>query len=169
MYEGDSMRTRAWTACIAVAVSTSGALGANASAAVSFSVPVSGVVTNDCTGEEVLIEGTQHFSVSDNSTLDSLKFHVESNFVGVKGTALVGGARYVMADQTSDMGHADFDPFGDVQATTETSTVLNRQGETGPIGPMPGGDDFRLHALAHLTVTNGVIRSQKTDLRADCR
>jgi hypothetical protein len=163
------MRTRAWIACIAVAVLTSGAFAANASAALTFSMPVNGVVTNDCTGEEVLITGTQHFSVTDNSTLDSLKFHIESNLVGVKGTALVTGARYVMADQTSDMEHADFDPFGDVQMTIENGTVLNRQGETGPIGPMPGGDDFQLHALAHLTVTDGVTRSQKTDLRADCR
>jgi hypothetical protein len=124
------------------------------------------MVTSSCTGEEVVITGTQHFSVSGNSSLDGLKAHVESNLVGVKGTALLSGARYVMADQISDMQHADFDPFGDAQVTMENSTVLTRLGETGPL---PTGDDFRLHAFAHLTITNGVTRSEKTDLRADCR
>lgn len=161
------MRIRSWTACMAVVAATCGAGAATASAAtITFDVPVSGMVLNECTGEWVAITGTQHFKETDNSSLAGLKFQIESNLIGVKGTSVPSGARYVMNGQSSDMQHAEFDPFGDAQVTMENSTIMNRQGETGAL---MAGDDFRLYALAHLTVVNGVTKSEKTDLRADCR
>jgi hypothetical protein len=161
------MKFRSWTACMAVVAAATGAGAATASAAtVNFDVPVSGTVFNDCTAEWVTITGTQHVKVTDNSTAFELKSQIEMNLTGVKGTGVMSGARYVMNDQTSDMQHADFDPFGDAQLTIENSTILTRQGETGALLM---GDDFRLHALTHLTVVNGVTKSDKTDLRADCR
>jgi hypothetical protein len=50
--------------------------------------------------------------------------------------------------------------------TLEQTINLTRQGENGALVT---GDDFRLHAIAHFTVVNGVTKSDKTDLRADCR
>jgi hypothetical protein len=160
------MRIRHFAAGVTVAVVVLAAHSAGASAdTINFDVPVSGPVFNSCTGETVIIEGTQHMKVTDNSSVDALKSQIESNLTGVKGTTLTG-VRYVMNDQTSDMEHADFDPFGNAQLTMENSTILNRQGETGALIT---GDDFRLHVLTHLTVTNGVPRAQRSDLRADCR
>jgi hypothetical protein len=159
------MRIRSRTACCIAAVAAACAGATNASAATTnFDVPIAGPVLNECTGEWVVIQGTQHVKVTDNSSLTGLKSQIEMNLTGVKGTTATG-VRYVMNDQTSDMQHADFDPFGNAQLTMEESTLLNRQGESGALLM---GDDFRLHVLAHLTVAHGVVTSQKNDLRADC-
>lgn len=160
------MRIRSWMACMAVVAATCSAGAATASAAtITFDVPVSGTVLNDCTGEMIAITGTQHFKVTDNSSLTGLKSQMEMNLTGAKGTTMTG-VRYVMNDQISDMQHAEFDPFGDAQLTMENSTILTRQGESGALVT---GDDFRLHVLEHLTVTNGVTKSVNNDLRAECR
>src|SRR4051812_31167088 len=128
--------------------------------------PLSAMVVNDCTAEWVVITGTQHVKTTDNSSLAGLKYQIESNLTGVKGIT-ASGARYVMNDQTSDMQHAEFDPFGEAgQVTMENTTIMNRQGENGAL---IAGDDFRLPVVAHLTVANGVAQPDKTDLQADCR
>jgi hypothetical protein len=156
------MKVRSWLLAIAcMAAAGSGAATASA-ATITFDVPITGTVVSDCTGDTVLVTGTMHVKQTDNSSLDSLKSQIEMNFTGVKGTT-VTGARYVMNDQTSDMQHADL--FGDAQTTMENTTILTRQGESGALVT---GDDLRLHVLAHLTVTNGVTRAQKFDLRTDC-
>ena len=160
------MRIRGMATVLALAAATAGVGATGASAAtINFDVPVTGVVTNDCTGEGVLIDGIQHVKVTDNSSLLSIKSQMETNLTGVKGTTLTG-VRYVMNDQTSDMQHADFDPTGNVQMTVEQTTNLTRQREDGGL---VNGDDFRLHVLTHLTVANGVPRADHMDLRADCR
>ena len=160
------MRTRRMTTLLGVAAVTSalGATGASA-ATINFDVPVTGAVPNDCTGEMVIIEGTQHVKVTNNSSLLSIKSQMETNLTGVKGSTATG-VRYVMNDQMSDMQHADFDPSGSVQMTVEQTTNLTRQGETGGLLT---GDDFRLHVLTHFTVANGVPRADRMDLSADCR
>jgi hypothetical protein len=161
------MRIRSLAACMAVAAATVGASAASAQAATTtFDLPVSGTVPNDCTGEMVAIDGTSHNKVTDNSSLSGIKYQIEGNLTGVKGTGVLSGARYVMNDQTSDMSHAEFDALGNVQQTMEESTILTRQGESGALVM---GDDFRLHVLVHLTVSNGVMRADGYDLRADCR
>jgi hypothetical protein len=156
---------RSWTACMAAIALVAGAGAPSASAAtINFDVPFSGTVTNDCTGELVAITGTEHFKVTDNSTVTGLKSQIEMNLTGAKGTT-VTGVRYVMNQQTSDMQHAEFDPFGNAQLTLEQTTNLTRQGEDGALVI---GDDFRLHVIAHLTVVNGVPKSERNDVRADC-
>lgn len=160
------MSIRPFAAALALAAAVFGACATRASAeTITFDVPVSGMVTNACTGELVVIDGIQHFKVTDNSSLTGIKSQIESNLTGVKGTALTG-VRYVMNDQTSDMEHADFDPTGGAQLTMENTTIMNRQGQTSGLLT---GDDFRLHALTHLTVANGVPRADSSDLSSDCR
>ena len=162
------MRIRAWTACMAIVAVAAGAGAANASAAtINFDMPIAGPVENACIfpTETLFIEGTAHFKVTDNSSSDGIKSQVEMNLTGVKGITATG-VRYVMNSQTSDVQHAEFDPLGDAQMTMEESTILNRQGETGALLT---GDDFRLHVITHLTVTNGVPKASKYELRADCR
>ena len=161
------MRIRSLTACMAVAAVTAGAGAASASAeTITFDTPFSGLVPNECTGELVLVQGTVHTKATGSLSLTGSKSQLETNLTGAKGTGVVSGARYVMNDQVSHMQHAEFDPFGNVQETLENTTNLTRQGESGALMV---GDDFRLHALTHLTVSNGVARSDKIDLRADCR
>jgi hypothetical protein len=161
------MRTRACVACMAV-VAAAFSVGAGSASAetINFYVPISGTVTNTCTGELVAINGTAHFKETNNSSLAGVKSQIEMNLTGVKGTALVTGARYVMNRQISDTQHAEFDAFGNAQITMEQTDILTRQGETGTFLV---GDDFRLHVIAHLTVSKGLPRAQKFDLRADCR
>ena len=157
------MKVRSWLLAIAcMAAAGSGAATASA-ATTTFDVPFSGTVVSDCTGDTVLVTGTMHVKQTDNSSLDSLKSQIETNLTGAKGTGTLTGARYVMNDQVSDMQHADL--FGDAQTTMENTTILTRLGESGALVT---GDDLRLHVLAHLTVTNGVTRAQKFDLRTDC-
>ncbi len=157
------MRIRSWTACLAVATVAGAAPNASA-ATITLSEPFAGVVPNDCTGEGFVAQGTVHVKSTDNSSLGGLKFQVETNLAGVKGTGLITGMRYVMTQQTSDMTHADAD---DAQITNEQTIIMTRQGETATL--LTPGDDFQLHVITHLTVTNNVAKATKVDLRADCR
>ena len=160
------MRIRSLTTCMVVAAVSAGVSASSALAATTtFDLPVTGAVLNECTGEWVVINATSHNKVTDNTTLSGIKFEIETNLTGVQGITATG-VRYVMNDQTSDMQHASFDPLGSVQINVEQSTILTRQGEAGALLT---GDDFRLHAVTHLTVANGVPRADGIDLRADCR
>jgi hypothetical protein len=160
------MRIRSYAASVAIAAVTAGACASSASAeTITFDVPFSGLVPNPCTGELMQVTGTQHFKETGSITLSGSKSQLEMNLTGAKGIGVVTGARYVMNDQTSSMDHAEFDPFGNAQMTMETSTLMNRQGESGALIT---GDDWRLHVLAHLTISNGVTRSNKSDIRGDC-
>lgn len=157
------MSIRSWTACLAVATLAASAPSASA-ATITTSEPFAGAVPNDCTGEAFLAEGTVHMKSTDNSSLGGLKFQVETNLTGVKGTGLVTGMRYVMNQQSSEMTHADLD---DAQMTIEQTIIMTRQAETATL--LTAGDDFQLHVITHLTVTNNVAKATKFDLRADCR
>ena len=164
------MRTWSWTAGLAVVIMAAAAQSASATAT-SFDVPLNGPVANECTEEVVVMTGTIHFSESINASPDDSKTHLEMNLVGVKGITATG-VRYTMSSQTSDTQHADIDPEGDALIMSEASTVMNRQGESFT-GLMPAGDprldDYRLHVLMHLTVSNGEVTPRKMELRADCR
>jgi hypothetical protein len=162
------MTIRSLTAGLAVAAVAAGVGASSASAnTITFDVPITGTVTS-CTGELVTITGTQHVKQTDNSSLSGIKSQIEMNLTGVTGVTPTG-VRYVMNDQTSDIQHADFDPFGNAEMTMEESTLLNRQGETDVLPLGVTGDDLLLHVLTHLTVSNGVARADKQDLRAECR
>jgi hypothetical protein len=160
------MGIRSWKASLAVAVVALGAGAPNASAeTINTDVPVSGMVVS-CTGEEVFIDGTMHVKATGSTSLNGTKSQIEMNLTGVKGTT-VTGVRYVLNQQVSDMQHAEFDAFGNVQATYEQTDILTRQGETSLF---PVGDDLRLHWVVHLTMNSqGVPTSQKNDLRSECR
>jgi hypothetical protein len=159
------MKVRSCLLAIAcMAAVGSGAATASA-ATITFDVPFSGPVPNDCTGEVMLVTGTTHFKETGSISPSGTRAQLESNLTGAKGTGTLTGARYVMNVQTSDMQHAEFDPFGNAQMTMENTTNLTRLGESGALVT---GDDVRLHVLAHLTISNGVLRAQKFDLRADC-
>src|SRR3954447_5377114 len=150
------MRVRYLATCMAVATLSVGVSASSASAATTtFDMPVTGPVVNDCTGESFFIDGTAHVKSTDNSTLSGIKYQVEMNQTGVKGTTATG-VRYVMNQQSSDMSHAEFDAFGNVEQTLENTMNLTRQGESGALVT---GDDFRLHVLLHLTVSNGITRA----------
>jgi hypothetical protein len=157
------MKVRSWLPVLAVVAMAGPGVGSASAATITFDLPFSGLVPNDCTGEMVLVTGTTHVKQTDNSSPGGIKSQIETNLTGAKGTGTLTGARYVMNDQVSDMQHADL--FGDAQTTMENTTILTRQGESGALVT---GDDLRLHVLAHLTVTNGVTRAQKFDLRTDC-
>ena len=148
-------------------VAVAGGVGAaNASAATfNFDVPFNAAVTNPCTGEEIVMNGTAHNKVTTNTSLaGDIKYQIEMNLTGVQGTTLTG-VRYVMNDQFSDMQHADAD---DAQMTLEQSFTLNRQGDTGAL-PTALGDDPYFRAISHLTVTNNMPKASKFEVRGDCR
>ena len=158
------MRVRSWMACMAIVVVAAGAGAANASAeTINEDVLFTGPFTSSCTGETIAMEGTTHIKTTTNSSRDGdTKSQIEMNLTGVRGIGMLTGARYVMNTQSSEMAHAEADPDGNAQMTTEQTIILTRQGETGALLT---GDDFRLHVIFHFTVTKGVPTAVKTDLR----
>jgi hypothetical protein len=163
------MRLRSAMACVPILVLVLG-LGAARAAAdtMTFDTPFEGPVVNDCTGETVVMSGTAHNKVTNNSSTSGIKSQIEYNLTGVQGTTATG-VRYVMNSQTSDIEHADFDPSSNAQITMEQTINMIRQGETGTLLTTTG-DDFQLHVIEHLTMNaNGVPTSAKDDLNATCR
>lgn len=154
---------------MAIVAVAAGAGAANASAeTINEDFPFRGPVPSSCTGETIAMEGTAHLKTTDNSSSDGIKSQIEMNLTGVKGIGMLTGARYVMNSQSSEMAHAELDPDGNAQMTTEQTFILTRQGETGALltgDELLTGDDFRFHVILHLTVTKGVPTAVKTDLR----
>jgi hypothetical protein len=157
------MRVRSWVVCLAVILFAAAAPNASATTT-TFSTPFAMPLTS-CTGDEVLLQGTQHFKFTfDPTVIDGLKYQVEINTAGVSGQT-VTGVKYVYKDQSSEMNHSDVD---DAQMTFEQTINMVRQGETS--GLIPGdGDDLQFKILTHFTATNGMPKADQFEFRSDCR
>ena len=161
------MRVGSWMACMAIVVVAAGAGAANASAEVlaNESVPFAGSVPSLCPGfpELIAVEGTMHTKTAGSVSQDGdTKSQIETNITGVQGIGMLTLKKYVMNVQSSEMAHTEADPEGGMQATTQQTLILTRQGETGALLT---GDDFRLHVIIHLTQnSNGVPTAGKVDL-----
>jgi hypothetical protein len=163
------MKIRSLAACLASAAAVAGLAAADAAAATTLtgSDPVSGMVTNTCTGDGVLIQGTSHFKFTFNDTSTGGQTEVEMNLTGVSGVAPLSGARYVMNTQSSEVSHFSFDPTGHDVEQVEMDQLLNRQGNDGTFVL---GDDLYVRVLAHLTVNaNGVPTVDRYAVSGDCR
>jgi hypothetical protein len=122
-------------------------------------------MSSSCTGDSFVASGTSHFKTTfDPTVVGGLKYQIEINTTGVKGTTL-SGVQYVANDQISEMNHSDAD---DAQFTSEQTIIMTRQGETAGLAPGTG-DDLRFKFLAHLTVTNGTPTANQFEFRSDCR
>ena len=123
---------------------------------------IEGVFFNECTGEDVTYEGTQHLVF--NSTEDAsggvhFKGHSNIQVLGVSES----GAKYV-AHQT-DNQQQNFDVVSDsVSSFTFTDTLqFIRQGSETP------EDDFQVKQTFHVTINaNGEVTSEVTNQEVEC-
>lgn len=141
------------------------ATAALAGAVLNQTTPVSTTAFNDCTGETILLEGDLHTVVHFGESGERVHLGEDVRLTGMKGTALVTGARYVEMDVQNTQ--ANITPLGQQEFTAVRTMNLTRLGEDQTFGD---GDDLRVHVTAHLTINaNGVVTADKTDARTECR
>jgi hypothetical protein len=115
------------------------------------------VVFNDCTGEDIALQGTAHvvFTTTESGN-GGLHQAFESNMV-LTGTGLLTGSRYQSVSTSNSTVNA---PGLPTEQTSIGSTRLLRQGA--------GGDLFA-HFLQHITIDAlGNIRVLNSDFRFEC-
>ena len=115
------------------------------------------VVFNDCTGEDIALQGTAHvvFTTTESGN-GGLHQAFESNMV-LTGVGLVTGSRYRSVSTSNSSFNA---PGLPAEQTFVGSSRLLRQGA--------GGDLFA-HFLQHITIdAHGNIRVFNTDFRFEC-
>jgi hypothetical protein len=115
------------------------------------------VVFNDCTGEDIALQGTAHvvFTTTESGN-GGLHQAFESNMV-LSGTGLLTGSRYRSVSTNSSTFNVSGLP---AEQTSVGSSRLLRQG--------PGGDLFA-HFLQHITIDAlGNIRVFNSDFRFEC-
>ena len=115
------------------------------------------VVFNDCTGEDIALQGTAHvvFTTTESGN-GGLHQAFESNMV-LSGIGLLTGSRY----RSVSTSNSSFNVSGlPAEQTSVGSSRLLRQG--------PGGDLFA-HFLQHITIDAlGNIRVFNSDFRFEC-
>ena len=104
---------------------------------------------------------TSHVTLSG----DRIHTSVDVRMTGVKGTALVSGARYV-AMEVNNQQHS----FSLDGAPTDFTDVLSHHlTRLGEHGTFIEGDDLRFHSIIHMTVNaNGVVTADKSEFRDEC-
>lgn len=141
------------------------AVTAVAGAVVNQNTPFAHSITSDCTGEEVLLQGKMHTVVHFGDSGDRVHFGEDVHLTGMKGTAILSGARYVEMDVQNTQ--ANITAFGQREITAERTMNLTRLGEDKTFGD---GDDLHVHVIAHMTMNaNGVVTVDKVDSRNECR
>jgi len=130
-------------------------------------VAFTGILTNGCTGEMFDSTGYFHTKTHQSVSLDGrLNTTTEFNFEDIKGIALVTGATYIAAAETSSSWQRDFD-FVPQSSTYEDDVVMNRLGENGTFVL---GDDLYQKVLVHYTVNaNGTLTANQFDIDLRCR
>lgn len=147
--------------CVAGVLATVAVAGA----VLNQTAPFAATAFNDCTGEDVLLEGNVHTVVHFGESGDRLHLGEDVRFTGMKGTALVTGAQYVGMDVQNTQ--ANITAFGQQEITAVRTVNLTRLGEDKTFGD---GDDLRTHVTAHMTMNaNGVVTVDKVDTRTECR
>jgi hypothetical protein len=133
---------------------------------VNQTIPFTGTSYNDCTDELVAVEGQLHIVTRTSVSGSRVHTGVAMHSTGVKGTALVSGARYVEMDVENQETNFSTD-FAPSEFTYERTHNLTRLGEDGSF---VSGDDLRVHVIAHMTVNaNGTVTANKTDTDIECR
>jgi hypothetical protein len=115
------------------------------------------VVFNDCTGEDIALQGSAHviFTTTESSK-GGLHQAFASNMV-LKGTGLLTGSGY----QSVSTSNSTFNVSGlPAEQTSVGSSRLLRQGR---------GGDLLVHFLQHITIDAlGNIRVFNSDFRFEC-
>lgn len=160
------MRTR-FLALVALSLlAVSAAATALAETTVNQTFPFSGMAYNQCADEFIVIEGNQHTTTRLHTSDDGrLHFQMKDHMTGVKGTALMSGARYAMMDVVNTQSNST--GFAPGESTFERTHILTRLGEDGSFVL---GDDLRVHTIVHVTINaNGAMTADKNEARVDCR
>jgi hypothetical protein len=120
-------------------------------------VPIQGVTTNPCTGEEIAYSGDSHH-VFHVTVDESGGFHgtVHINFQGASGVGLVSGDEYQIAAQAGGTSN-----FTGVSETTNVQNVLF-------VSPGPD-NNFRAHYLFHYTCNSNGCSVQFIRTEVSCQ
>jgi phage protein U len=119
-----------------------------------------GVLFNECTGEFVSYEGTEHFLFhikEDASGGFHIKAHTNTQVQGVS----TSGAKYV-AHQIEN-SHNLFSESADNFSITSTLQIIRQGSDTSE-------DDFQAKGLTHVTVNaNGEVTSEFEQFESECK
>ena len=117
------------------------------------------VAASACTGEAIAIEGTLH-TVNHFTDLGDGAYHVNShfNFVGVKGTGLTTGTKYVIPAAGSSVENVV--PSGQtIGGSTDISMVIGQ-------GKIPNQNSFaRLHYIIN---DDGTLKVESVHFHFEC-
>ena len=129
----------------------------------STTLPYMATAENTCNGELVDVQGTMQMEEHTTTNENGVHYQITMNLAGVKGVAVLTGARYVesLNDTEETNISSDFVPF---EADHVVTQILTRLGEDG------SADDMRYYLRFHMTVNaNGVPTVDRTDSRIECK
>jgi hypothetical protein len=123
-----------------------------------FTMPISDVIFNDCTGEEVAIEGFVHFQFRAHELPDGFRAEATSSYRRVRGTGLESGARYTLVG--TDKSQVDFRRPFPARSLFNLKVLVLRQG---------GGHSFFRLQVRFTANANGRITSDIERITVTCR
>ena len=124
-----------------------------------YTVPVNYVVANDCTGEEIQLQGRMHVQYTALETPDGWRAESMSNYQGVTGTGLTSGRTYRFVG--SGNTNVDFRrPFPAHNSVVHTVRIISQGGAPN--------SHYKLHW--HFTINSAGRLSVEFDrAQAECR
>jgi hypothetical protein len=124
--------------------------------------PISFIQVNNCTGEEVLVEGTLHTvtqSVTDEE--DRVHDHSSDNLSNVTAVGRTSGDEYIL----QGLNHAEFNG-SPTSSDTSTASFTTRFIRVGPDTPE---DDLLASGFLHFTINaNGEVTSEVELFKVEC-
>jgi hypothetical protein len=124
---------------------------------VSTTEPFTYGMTNPCTGEAFVGDGTLHTTMSENlSASGNIESHLEARIDGLKAVTLTG-KKYVVQDTFNWQ-------FTIAKGSEETFDIVAHYVRVGEDGSLVLGDDFYEYMKTHITANaNGMVTASKVD------
>jgi hypothetical protein len=124
-----------------------------------FSTPMNETVADDCTGEEVQVQGDVHTQYTAHETQDGFHAEAGSNYQGVSGVGVKSGRKYQLVG--SDRSVTDFRrPFPSRSDVVQTVRLISQ-------GSAPNSH-YRVHW--HYTIdANGRLTAEVFKTEVECR
>jgi len=124
----------------AMAILALGALPlARAEVVYNVSMPLDGVISNPCTGEDFVMSGSGRLIMRETITANGSHYGMHFNSEGMRGVGLTSGRMYRVMDSWNESGYIG---KGQVITSGETFQIIGRGGMA----------DFVVHTLFHLTM-----------------
>jgi hypothetical protein len=143
--------------CGFLLMATAGPIAQATTSTTSTRTPLGGTVGSSCAAELVDVTGSVHVVQHTTNNAQGIRQMVHLNVDGI-GVGQISGEHYVFT-QTSNEVFNRHDTSALEFTTTETIHVIR----SGP------GDNFRLHAVIHVTITpDGTITAEVVKVERGC-